>query len=189
MARLKRHRVVWSGSGVVGGGLTTFYVKPDSTVGEADDIAAFFDALKSAITTAVTITVPSSGDILEDTTGVLVGTWSDPGTGGVITGTSAENFVMGAGARVRWNTSGIHAGRRVKGTTFIAPIQISSYSGTSALSAPFQAAFQTAADALVAAVPELAIWSRPKPGLSGESNLVESATVPDAVSWLRSRRT
>jgi len=189
MARLKRHRVTWSGSGVVGPGLTTFYVKPDSTVGEADDIEAFFTALASSITTAITITIPSSGDILEDTDGTLVGTWSDPGTGGVVTGTSAENFVMGAGARVRWNTSGIHNGRRVKGTTFICPVGISAFSGSLALSTTFQAALQTAASNLVTAVPELAIWSRPKVGSPGASNLVESALVPDAVSWLRSRRT
>lgn len=189
MARLKRHRVIWSGSAVVGGGLSTFYVKPDSSVGEADAIHDYFETLKSAFSTAVTITVPSSGDILEDSTGVLVGTWSEPGTGGVTVGTSAENFVMGAGCRVKWQTGGIHDGHRVNGATFLAPIQISSFAGTGALADPFVAVVQTASDDLIAAVDSLAIWSRPKTGVAGASFDVASAIVPDKVSWLRSRRT
>jgi hypothetical protein len=185
---MKRYRVAWSGGGLVGPGLSTFYEKPDSNVGGADAIFDFFDSLKSAITTAVTITVPSSGDIIEDTTGELVGTWSESGTGGAVVGTSAENFVMGTGARVRWATGGIHGGHRVNGATYIAPLQISSFAGSGALADPFVVVLEASADALLDALPGLCIWSRPRTGLAGASYTIESAVVPDKVSWLRSRR-
>lgn len=189
MTVLKRHRVAWSGSSVIGPGLSTFYVKPDSTVGEADDIEAFFNAIKALFSTGVTWTIESSGDLIEDTTGALAGSWSDPGTGGTVTGTSAQNYVLGAGARVVWGTSGIFKNRRVKGATFLCPLIIDAFSGNQALADTPRATMQTAAAALLTAVPELCVWSRPQPGFPGESHLVTSTSVPDKVSWLRSRRT
>lgn len=189
MTEMKRYRVEWSGGGLVGPGLSTFYSKPDSSVGEADAILGFFDAIKSSITTAVTITVPSAGELIEDTTGVLSGTWSDPGTGGVVVGTSAENFVMGTGARVKWVTGGIHGGHHVNGATYICPLGISSFAGSGQLSDPFKVTLEAAADAMLDAAPTLCIWSRPKPGQAGTSFVISDAVVADKVSWLRSRRT
>jgi hypothetical protein len=49
----------------------------------------------------------------------------------------------------------------------------------------------TAANALITAVPQMSIWSRPTTvgGTDGGSTPVTSAFVPDHVSWLVSRRT
>lgn len=191
MANLWRLRAAWSGAGVVGPGLSTFYFT-SSMIGGSDDVQAFFQAIKANIPSSVTIVVPADGDIIEDTTGELIGTWSEPGTGGTTVGTFAGDFARGVGARVRWTTAGVYRGRRVKGTTFLVPIGSALFGLDGLLDPATQTALQTAASALVTAQPELRIWSRPVSGVGatpGESNAITSAAVPNTVTWLRSRRT
>lgn len=191
MTVLKRHRVAWAGAGVVGPGLSTFYESPEGAVGGADAIEAFFDGLKGAVPTGVQWTIPSNGDLITAETGVLVGSWSDPGTGGVVTATGGTDFVQGAGARIVWNTGGVFSGRRVRGSTFICPLVTAAFEGSGAINSGNIALLQARADALVAALTNMAIWSRPNnaAGDNGVQSQVISASAPDKVSWLRSRRT
>lgn len=191
MANIWRLRAEWSGSGVVGPGVTSIYTTP-AAVGQADDLETFFNAIKANIPSSVTITIPSNGDILEDTTGELIGTWSEPGTGGVVVGTFAGDFARGVGAKVNWLTDGIYRGRRVKGRTFIVPIGAGLFGLDGLLDPATQTALQTAASAFHTAVPEQVIWSRPNdtaPATAGKSSAVIAAQVPNTVTWLRSRRT
>lgn len=189
MARLKQYVVTWTGAPVVGGGVSVFYQTPDSIVGGANELLAFFSALGTELAGGMNISVPSNGDIIEDTTGDKVGSWSDPGTGGTI-GTSAPgSFVNGVGMRVVWNTSGIFKGRRVRGSTFLVPIRSDRFEGAGNISGTLLSTVQTAANALVADFEGFTIFSRPSAPAVGENNLVESASVPDFVSWLRGRRT
>jgi hypothetical protein len=191
MADLQRLRVQWSGAGVVGAGLSTFYDQGGASPGLADDIETFLNAIKTIVTNQVVWTIPSNGDFISDATGELSGSWSDPGTGGSVAGTGSGNFANGVGARIVWNTGGIFNGRRVRGSTFIVPLGIDTFENSSNLTTTAVSTLQSAADALVAARDTLAIWSRPTnlAGDNGESNVITSATVFDKVSWLRSRRT
>lgn len=197
MADLLRLRVVWSGSPVVGGGLSTFYHQAGGTVGIADDIVDFFTAIRNHFPAGITWNVPSSGDMITDTNGELNGTWSEPGTGGIVTSNGTANFASGVGGRVVWNTGGIYRGRRVRGATFLAPLVASVYPSNNTLDDTVVGSLQAAADALVIARPLMTIWSRPVPesapgagdDTDGENNVITSARVPDLVSWLRSRRT
>lgn len=175
----------------MGPGLTTFYESPESGVGGADAIEAFFDGLKGAVPDGLQWSIPSSGDLITAETGDLVGTWSDPGTGGVVSATGGTAFVNGVGARIVWNTNGLFGDRRVRGSTFIVPLVSGVYEGAGNINAGNLSLLQTRADALVAALDNFAIWSRPNnlAGDNGEANQVTSATVPDKVSWLRGRRT
>lgn len=189
MPTLMRLRVPWSGSPVVGGGISTFYHLTAGTIGYADDVADFFTAIRNGVPAGITWQVPSSGDTILDSTGELNGTWSEPGTGGTVTSAGTVNFANGVGARVVWNTNGIFRGRRVKGATFIVPLVSGVYLSDGTLDNATVATFQAAADALVAARPNLVIWSRPVDATPGESNAITSAVAVDKVSWLRSRRT
>lgn len=101
----------------------------------------------------------------------------------------AVGFGMGVGARIRWNTGGIFRGRRVRGTTFFTSLSNVELATDGTPSTSVVNTFQTAANVLIANVPELAVWSRPVVGGDGETNLVTDASVPDTLSWLRSRRT
>lgn len=191
MAALQRLRVEWSGSGVTGPGLTTFYFD-GAAVAFSDSVETFFNAIKANIPSDVIITVPSNGDIIEETSGDLIGVWSEPGTGGTITGTFAGDYAQGVGVRVVWQTSGIYRGRRVKGSTFLVPIGGALFGTNGLLDPATQAIFAAAAAALVTAEPTLAIYSRKSdvtPATDGQRNVVVGSTVPSQVSWLRSRRT
>jgi hypothetical protein len=188
---LKRYRVAWSGSPVVGPGLSTFYESPESGVGGADAIEAFFDGIKGVVPAGVQWTVPSNGDLIVAETGELTGSWSDPGTGGVVSSSGDVPWPSGVGMRVVWNTNGVFHGRRVRGSTFIVPIANASFEGAGNITAGTLSVVQTKANDLVAALDNFAIWSRPANLASndGEANQVTSASVPDKVSWLRGRRT
>lgn len=186
---MMRIRAQWAGPGVVGPSVSTFYWDA-SEVGGPALIRAFFDDIKASLPDQVTITVDGTGDILNDTNGNLVGTWTeDPGA--VVTGTSTGDQIEGVGTRVRWNTNGIHGGRRVKGTTFIVPLPREAFDATGIPGTIVTAALQAAADDLVeASADHMWIWSRPSPGGSdGEHSAVTGASVPRLTSWLRSRRT
>lgn len=189
MANLKRLRAAWSGNGVVGPGVSTFYFTATAT-GFPADLQTFFQAVKSNFPSSVTITVPNTGDTIDETTGALQGVWTDAG-GSTTVGTGSGAFAGGVGMRCRWITGGIHNGRRVIGTTFLAPMVNLAWDTDGTPGAATVSGIQTAASALVSAVtPDMVIWSKPTPpsGSDGESNAVVAALVPDAISWLRSRR-
>jgi len=186
-----RMRCVWGGIGVTGGGLSTFYFDQAGS-GSPADVRAFFEAIKANIPSAVTITVPNGGDVIDTSNGALSGAWSEPSGGGITTGTFAGDYPQGVGLRVVWNTAGIYRGRRVKGSTFIVPIGAALWGLSGQLDPATQAIFQTAADTLAASGSMPVIWSRASdvaPATTGINSAVTSATVPSLVSWLRSRRT
>lgn len=188
MGSISRLRVSWTGGGVIGGGVSTFYFA-GADGANPGAVRSFFNASPLLFPASVTITVPNNGDVIENTTGDLVGTWTSGGALAPVSGTNTGDFAMGVGMRVRWLTAGIVAGRRVNGSTFLVPIASGIFDTDGTLDGATVTAEKTAADALVAAAPALCVWSRPTPSRAGSSHLVMSTQVPDKVSWLRSRRT
>ena len=189
MAGIARLRVQWAGSPVTGPSISTFYSNASGGVGLADAVLDFFDATKTLFPFNLQWTVPSNGDVIQDTTGDLTGTWSSPGEGGTVTTSGAANWTQGVGTRIVWNTAGLFHGRRVKGSTFLVPLWSGAYEGAGNITAATISTLQSAGNALIAAHPDLVVWSNPRGGSDGEVNVISSCTVPDAVSWLRSRRT
>lgn len=189
MADLKRLRCTWGGAGVIGPGVSTFYSSATGVVGMADDVETFFSSSAAAFPNDVSITIPSGGDLIESTTGALSGSWNDPGTGGTVTGTDAGDFAQGVGVQVRWRTDGIVSGRRVVGSTFLVPIAGGIFDTDGTVDNASVAVFLTRATTLITAMDGFVIWSRPTPSRAGAISEVVSASVPDRVSWLRSRRT
>lgn len=188
MTQLCRLRVAWGGSQITGGGLSTFYFATSGS-GTAASVKAFFTAIAGRVPAGVTWTVPTSGDLIEDTTGALAGAWSEPSGGGVVTSTGAVNYAAGVGCRVSWQTTGIHNGRRVKGSTFIVPLVSAVYATDGTIDSVVLSEIQTAATNLVTAQPAMKVLSKAKVGSPGASSTILSATAVDKVSWLRSRRT
>jgi len=155
-------------------------------------LSTFFGGIASAVASGVQWVIPSAGDTFEVETGTLTGEWTEPGAGGPVNSQGAAGFVNGVGARIRWVTTGFTSRGRLIGTTFVVPLGNNSYEGAGNLTADTITDLQAAANALVAgATGSLAIWHRPSPSApaGGTAFPVASAAVPDAVSWLRSRRT
>lgn len=188
MADLDRIRVQWVGSSVVGAGLSTFYVT-SGTAGAPAALHTFFDTIKAALKNGESVTIPNTGDTIDVATGAINGTWTS-GTASSVTFTGSNQYASGVGTRVAWTTNGIRAGRRVRGATYLVPLDAGVYFTDGRIVASTQAAILGAANALLAALPgALEIYSRPSGALPGMSSPVTGAVVNGKVSWLRSRRT
>lgn len=189
---LARIRVTWSGSPVVGPGVSTFY---QSTMADASGLAAiksFYTSLAGMCPSGLSWTIPSTGDFLNESDGSLAGSWSFPGAGGVVAASTASTWVNGVGARIKWQTNGIHKGRKVVGATFMVPVVVGAYEGSGNLVGSYVTLLQSSANALVSGMGgDMYVWSRPTAGggTDGKKSAVTAAQAPDYVSWLRSRRT
>jgi len=189
MTALARIRVAWTGGAVVGPAVSTFYALGDQPAGLQTATGVYFDAIKAAFPTTVTFTVPNQGELIEDSTGELLDTWTS-GSVSTSTGGSSQGFSQGVGIRVVWNTNGVVAGRRVRGSTFLCPIGGPNFDSDGTIVSGTLTAQSAAANAFEENVEGgLQIWSRPTGSRPGTSNKVVSATIPDKVSWLRTRRT
>ena len=188
MPSVYRQRTLWSGSAVSGPGVTTWFWNGPPT--DAAAIAqAFFTTVKGRFPGTLTWSFPASQDEIDIETGSLVGTW-DAGSAGDVSETGALNFVRGAGARIAWETAGIVGGRRVRGTTFLAPLTTTSFTSAGVPSVSTLGDITTAATALVEEPSAaLVIYSRPTATRAGAISQVTGFRVPAETSWLRSRRT
>lgn len=187
MSDLLRIRVELGGAGVVGPGLMTFYATSPAT-GLPAATVAFLNGIKSNVPDDVTFTVPSSGDRIDDATGALTGSWSGSG-GATVTGTDIRQFALGQGARIRWTTGGIVAGRRVRGQTFIVPISGFCFTTGGRVDPAVITAFDTAAQTFLTDMAgALAVWSRPVTGRAGTSHVITHGSTSSTPTALRSRR-
>lgn len=190
MTDIKRVRVTWSGAGVVGPAVSTFYYGATAS-GFPADIKTFFTSFRALVPDSVQWNIPNSGDTISVETGQPTGTWSDTG-GGALVATGNSAFVMGTGVRIKWPTGQIINGRRVVGATFVVPLSSNQFEGSGAILGTALSTLQAGVDAFAAAgIGERFIWHRPTSVAAANGNVgaVTVGLVPDAVSWLRSRRT
>lgn len=193
MTTLHRIVVEWAGGGIVGRAVNVLHW--DGSDNPAPPVAAIFsayNALASSLPMGVTITVPNTGDSITDTTGDLAGVWASTGGGTVTSSTSAAS-AAGVGACIGWQTGGIVSGtrgpRKLRGRTFIVPLQVGAYDTNGTLTSTGLTVIGTLANALQAAGP-LAVWHRPTSATAsdGTSYGVISNRVRDKVAYLSSRR-
>jgi len=185
MASLRRLVVVWSGATGLPG-VSVFYAPFGVDAGA--DLMTFFNAVKGLIPSVTTIAVPTNGDTVQDSDGAVIGSWT-AGTGGTVACTGAGNYFSGVGAYINWGTATIIGRRRLKGRTFIAPMTVNQSDSNGTLLAAAVTTLTTAASTL-AGTGHIVIWHRPndEPPTNGSSGVVTSATVPDQVTSLRTRR-
>lgn len=191
MADLHRVELAWSGVNVVG--LATTVLHFDGTTVPPPDMTAIrtaFATLQSALPISTTITFPSSGVTIEDTTGDLSGTWSFGSTPAPVSGSSTDTSAAGVGACVNWTTGAIVGGRRLRGRTFIVPLSTNSYDQNGTITTAQLTAFANFRVAMLALSPELMIWHRPTTtgGSDGSSSVVTGSSIRDRVAYLSTRR-
>lgn len=185
---IQRLRVEWQGSAIDGAGVTTLFGEADGTTALYAAFNQLLGQVDSFLAGALTITVPQSGDVLDEATGALIGTWGS-GAAQVHNISSGSVFARGVGARITWDTNAIHAGRRVRGSTFLVPLKNTAYDAQGDLSTVALTAIQDGIDAYMIAMGGRArVWSRPAPGRPGIASVVTGGSAPDKISWLRSRR-
>lgn len=182
--------MAWNGSPVTGGGVSTFYTEGDPLQLQLAAKTFFSGTLLSAVPVGLTFTVPANGETLESSTGTLTGAWAE-GTAQTTSGTSTNGYAAGVGTRIVWNTGQVVGGRRVRGSTYLVPLAGNFYDVDGTIVNSVRANLETAAQAMITALgDDMVVWSRNTAGLAdGAISTISSASIPDKVSWLRSRRT
>jgi len=184
---MQRVRVHWTGFTGAPGVNTLYYT--DAPADPAPDLFTFFNAIKALLPTSVTITIDSSGDLIDEATGGLAGTWSGT-SAATVTGTTSALYAGASGAVLDLRTSTIVGKRRLQGKMFIVPLTTDCYQSDGTLATSQLGTLRTAATALQGSTSgaDLVVWHRPTPGHSGSKAAVTSITVPDLAAVLRSRR-
>lgn len=186
--QLNRVIVSWSGGSVAGLAANVLHYAGDVGAPNSGLIKAAYDAVKANLPNNVTVTIPNTGDVIEDTTGELLDVWTSTG-GGTVTGTASPAQAAGVGACITWRTGGIINGRKLRGRTFLVPYAAAAYDQDGTLTANGKTFTDAFATAMMASGP-LAVWHRPTTpgGSDGNSYGVVLPITHDKVAFLSSRR-
>lgn len=191
---ISRVKVVNAGS-PGGTAATNFYFRSVSGT-ELTALGTFITALKPYIPTTVTMQIPSAGDVIDDATGELTGSW----------GATAPAPIVGGGAgiagtpigfEIAWLAAAVVDGHRPVGKTLIVPAAAVAISSAGVVAPATITAANTAAANFLASAVNFCIWHRPRkasPGpppvtfRSGIAMTPGSAVCRPLVTVLRSRR-
>lgn len=181
-------------------GVSQFYGDGTSMQPFVDALKVYWEALKFTIPTGITLTIPGSGDLIDETTGQINGAYGGLTQPTPVTGTGAGNYAGNAGYVCHWLTTTLANGRRIRGRTFIVPAISATFDATGSIATAPLATIQAAAAQLVTSAGGIMqVWHRPvyaKPATKpptlitpGSKATVTSTRVPDLAVSLRSRRT
>lgn len=198
MAEILRVTINWTGF-VGAPGYTNLYFR-DFTAGAVDQAMAdgavaktdvWVNAWLSSLPTTVTIGVDPTVEVIEETNGELQGFFTTvPEAPSIATAIGA--YSAASGACVNWYTNGVRNGRRIRGRSFMVPLGGAGLQSDGTIDQTKLTALRTATNTFISATGsgDLGVWSRPTPGEpdGGVWYVVTSATIPDKVAVLRSRR-
>lgn len=180
-------------------GVSQFYGDGASMQPMVDALKTFFEAIKVYIPSPITITVPGSGDLIDETTGKINGAYGGLTVPAPIVGTGSGAYAGNAGFVCHWLTTTIAKGRRIRGRTFVVPAIATAFDTTGSLSSTALTAITNASAALVTSSGGIMqVWHRPVYAVPkttpptivtpGSKATVTSSRVPDLAVSLRSRR-
>jgi hypothetical protein len=197
VTNISRIRTVWTGFPGAPG-VSTFYAK--EPVGMVTALNTFWNVTKPLLPIDVTVTTLNTGDVIEDTTGDLVLSWS----GGALlaqVGEVSSVYAAPCGAVVNWLSDVIADSHRVRGKTFVVPLIAGAYDESGSLTPATLTLLRANAAALVASqAANFVVWHRPflgspavgsrpaRPAHAGGHADVTASSVPDKSVVLRSRR-
>lgn len=198
-----RITAIWSGA-AIGSGVTTLAVGNSAswTVSQVDSarssLNTFFSGIQGYLPDDVTINIPAAVMLVDELDGEQVGELTGTTTVNARVGTSTASFANGVGVSIQWNADQFVSGRRVRGRTFLVPLDAGIFDVDGTVDAAAVTAINNAATGLrtnLASVNGgLQVWSRPRaateaaPARTGSLHPVVSNSVADKASWLRTRR-
>lgn len=151
-------------------------------------LAAFWTSVSPVLHSSVSWSIESSGRILDESTGGLVGTWSDgpviSGVGSSALGDAMANATM---LLIRWRAPLIVNGRRVQGRTFI-PGPSTNASVDGEVEPETVTGLTAAARSFVDSNAGLGVWSRPAGSRPGRFSVVNDGDCWAEFAVQRNRR-
>lgn len=148
-----------------------------------------FDEVNTSIPVDVQIAIHPEVEEIDEATGEVTGFQViDPGD--PLSGVGGGGYSAPSGAVVNWRTNDLRFGRRIRGRTFLVPLNSGSYDSDGTLSEDALQEVRAFADVLTTPDfdSELVVWSRPIDGSGGVAGTVVGYSVPDKAAVLRSRR-
>ena len=198
MAVIMRSAAVLGGGAIPSGGFSSMWWSPSAAGGstaDATEILArfrlFWATVAGAMTTGVTVTFDPICIAVEDSTGVLTGSFAGTQPASV-TGTAAgDPLPYQTQGLLRLFTSTVVGGRRLRGRLFVpAPPESLSTSGSGPTTA-YQTSVDAGGDSMLVTITtpsDPVVWHRPVGGAGGSSGLVTSTAASPTWAVLRSRR-
>lgn len=157
--------------------------------GAAARVTEAFSDLSSLLPQGVRIDIESEAQILDSDTGEIIG-FAEVPPGATSGGSGGGGWSAASGAVVNWRTNDYRFGRRIRGRTFLVPLNGSSYEGDGTLSNTARLAIANFGSEMVEGEGSagFGVWSRPRNGVGGVFASVVSYNNPDMAAVLRSRR-
>jgi hypothetical protein len=167
------------------------------TVAEVDlalgKVKTFAEAIKNMIPANTSLLVENDVEELTVSSGqldaIVTGTAQTVTTSTTLASTT---YSAASGAVITWRTPGVRNGRRVRGRTFLVPLQSAIYQNDGTIDNGFVTGISNAAAALRTPTSgvRLVVYARPTTAAPGSGDVfdVTSHSVPDRVAILKSRR-
>lgn len=150
-------------------------------------LSTFLEAVQTIQSSQCSYVIRTVGRELNDATGALTAAWSEPTAYAGAGSLAQEPLPDASQALVRWSTDHIVGSRFLQGRTFLPCLTTNSVDDGD-VSAAAVTTLQTAANALVAAAVQFAVWHRPVAGAGGVAWAVDTAAVQSEFAVLRRRR-
>lgn len=172
------------------GGTPGVFVSADATAAIAA-VRAFLLACVGAFSTQVSMQVQPSVEVLEASTGALIGIVAGTAVA-VVAGTGSGTALTAEGPLVQWITSTVVDRRLLRGRTFFTPSASAAMATTGTVLPATTSTIIAAATTYAASSPaQPVIWHRPVPfgtGTNGQAAPIVAVGSPSKVAVLRSRR-
>lgn len=175
-------------------GYSNFHFATTPTSGDYETerqlVHDFFAEFQIRLPSQVEITIPTTVELYDESTGILQDYVESGEQMTVDTTGSPSSFSGASGAVVNWLTNTVSNGRRMRGRTFIVPLATAAYEQDGTLNSGTLGDLNAGAAILSGAGFEsgFCVWSRPQGGGSGAVGEVTGHRVPDMAAVLRSRR-
>lgn len=170
-------------------GLSVMYCKASGPVAaQRSYIHVMYDTVKARLDSLTTWTIRTTGKVIDDSTGTLVGFWDEPTAkagAGTLSGSPVANAAQ---MLLRWRTTSIVNGRLLQGRTYVPGLSSTSTDGGQ-VSAATIAAMQTAQAAFLSSMSgDFVVWHRPVGAAPGSSFSVSSGATWNELATQRRRR-
>lgn len=184
MTSINRVQVKWQQAGGFAG-VNTFYQTGDV---DLENYRLLYTAFIASLPDDVTISFLDANLTYESDTGAVTGDYSTDSVDN-LTGTSTGDFARGVGVLLGWNTGEFRNNRRVRGRTYIVPVEVASFDTLGNVDAGFITGAVAAADTFISNQSEQNyVWHQPVNDVGGQIYVIHSSAMSATPAVLRSRR-
>ena len=147
----------------------------------------FLSSLDGSLSSSVAWSIQPTGREVDDTTGTLTGSWSEPTAYSGVGGVGTEQVADATQILYQWHTGEIVNGRFLRGRSFFPGLAASNLTDGN-ITPAVVTGFTGYGTTLIAAAVGLSVWHRPVGGAGGQREDVDVCTVWPELAVLRRRR-